>query len=128
MQPPRSLPRKLLAADVAAALAKGSPTERAAAAPARFAVGDAVRLYAGEVPHHTRLPHYARGKRGVIERVHGAHVFADAHATGRGADPRWLYSVALRGVELWPEHDDAAEASRLTVSIDAWEPYLEAAT
>lgn len=122
---PQPLPRKLMARDVPTALAKGSPTERPPAAPPRFAVGEQVRLYAGEVPHHTRLPRYVRGRRGLIERVHGAHVFADAHALGRGEDPRWLYTVAVAGRELWPEAADAAEATQLTVSVDAWEPYLE---
>ena len=82
--------RVLREADVAAGLARGSPTERAPTAPARFAIGEAVRTYGGEVPHHTRLPGYAKGRCGVIERVHGVHVFADAHATGRGEQPHWL--------------------------------------
>jgi nitrile hydratase len=120
---PRALPRVLQAANVPTVLAKGAPTERAPTTPARFAVGDAVRAYAGEVPHHTRLPRYVRGKRGVVERVLGAHVFADAHATGRGESPRWLYTVVFNARELWP--GDAQAAQR--VSIDAWEPYLEPA-
>ena len=123
LHPPRAVRRVLRAADVGAALARGAPTERAATTPARFAVGDVVCTYAGEVPHHTRLPRYVRGKRGVIERVHGAHVFADAHATGRGESPRWLYTVVFDARELWP--DDAGATQR--VSIDAWEPYLEPA-
>jgi nitrile hydratase len=121
------LPRVLRAADVPAVLAQGSPTVRPARTPARFAPGDRVRLYAGEVPHHTRLPRYARGCCGTVERVHGTHIFADAHASGRGEDPRWLYAVAISGTELWPDRADADEARRLTVSIDAWEPYLEPA-
>lgn len=123
----RRVPRKLLAADVTVVLARGAPTQRTVARPARFAAGDRVRLYAGEVPHHTRLPRYMRGKLGVIERVHGAHVFADANALGRGEEPQWLYAVAVHGKELWPGRQDAVEAQRLTVSIDAWEPYLEPA-
>ena len=126
-QPARPTPRKLMACDVAATVARGSPTRRPVDRPARFAVGDLVRLYSGDVPHHTRLPRYMRGKVGTVERVHGAHVFADAHALGRGEDPRWLYTVAVRGRELWPALEDAPEAEHLTVSIDAWEPYLEPA-
>lgn len=122
LHPARALPNKLLAADVPAALARGTPVERPPATEARFAVGDAVRTYAGEVPHHTRLPRYVRGRRGVIERVHGVHVFADAHATGRGEQPHWLYSVSFDARELWP---DASAGTR--VSVDAWEPYLERA-
>jgi nitrile hydratase subunit beta len=123
LQAPRPLARTLMAANVAAALAQGSPTERQATTAARFAVGQAVRLYAGTVPHHTRLPGYVRGKCGVVERVHGAHVFADAHASGRGEQPRWLYTVAFEGSELWP----GERAYGLKVSVDAWEPYMEAA-
>jgi nitrile hydratase beta subunit len=119
---PLALPRKLMAADVPAALARGSPTVRRATAAPRFAIGQAVRTYAGAVPHHTRLPAYARGKVGAIEHVRGAHVFADAHATGRGESPQWLYTVAFDGSELWPGE---AAPGRLRVSIDAWEPYLE---
>jgi nitrile hydratase len=127
LHPARPLARTLLAADVGATLAKGSLTLRESAAAPRFAPGQAVRMYAGEVPHHTRLPRYVRGKRGVVERVLGAHVFADAHALGRGEDPRWLYTVVFRGAELWPRGADAGEAAALEVSVDAWEPYMEAA-
>jgi nitrile hydratase len=121
LHPPRPLARILRAEDVATALKKGSPTARAATTPARFAVGERVRTRGTEIPHHTRLPGYARAKIGRIERLHGAHVFADAHAQGLGEQPQWLYTVVFDGRELWG--DDAA--SGLTVSIDAWEPYLE---
>ncbi len=117
-----ALPRKLMAADVAAALARGSATERLAAAPARFAVGQAVRLRPDAAPHHTRLPGYARGKVGTVEALRGAHVFADAHAQGLGEQPCWLYTVVFDERELW---GDSAPSQRLSVSIDAWEPYLE---
>jgi nitrile hydratase len=106
---------------VPAVLAAGAPTARPAAAPAAFAVGQTVRLRAAAVPQHTRLPGYARGKCGVIEHVHGAHVFADSHAQGLGEQPQWLYTVVFSGDELW---GSGAQAG-LRVSIDAWEPYLE---
>jgi nitrile hydratase len=116
------LQRRLDAGDVPEVLAKGSSTERPSTTPAKFKVGDTVRMFAGEVPHHTRLPRYVRGRRGVVERVHGAHVFADAHATGRGEMPHWLYTVAFDARDLWP---DASAGVR--VSVDAWEPYMERA-
>ena len=112
----------LQAADVAAVLSRGASYARPPTAPARFAPGQAVRTRAGPVPHHTRLPRYAQGKRGVIERVHGAHVFPDANSQGLGEQPQWLYTVVFDGAELW---NDAAP-TRLKVSVDAWEPYLEA--
>lgn len=111
----------LRAGDVPAVLAKGSPTLRPATVPARFAVGESVRLRAAAVAHHTRLPGYARGKIGHIDQVRGVHVFPDTHAQGLGEQPCWLYTVVFSGRELWGS--DAAPND--TVSIDAWEPYLE---
>jgi nitrile hydratase len=124
LHPPRTLNRVLHAADVPGALAKGSPTQRPATRPARFRPGDRVRTRVAEVNHHTRLPGYARGKVGCIEQIRGMHVFADTHAQGQGEQPQWLYTVAFSGHELWG--DDSADG--LTVSIDAWEPYLEPIT
>lgn len=122
LQAPVPVRRVLHAQDVAAALAGGSPTRRPDAAAPRFRPGQAVRTVAGAVPHHTRLPGYARGKRGTIERWHGSHVFADAHAQGLGEQPQHLYTVVFEGAELW----GAGAAPGLRVSVDAWEPYLVA--
>lgn len=117
------MPRVLCAADVAAALAKGSPTERRIDAPARFKAGDRVRMRSQRAHQHTRLPGYAHGKRGVIKSVHGAHVFADAHAQGLGEQPQWLYRVAFSAQELWGQ--DAAAGT--SVALDAWESCMEPA-
>ena len=43
-------------------------------------------------------------------------------ATEAGENPQWLYTVVFDGVELWgPDADPTVK-----VSIDAFEPYLEA--
>jgi nitrile hydratase subunit beta len=124
LRPGRAVPRVLAAATVASGLARGAPTLRVTPTPARFATGQSVRTRHDTAPHHTRLPGYARGKSGRIERVLGAHVFADTHAHGFGEQPQWLYTVTFTGEELW----GAGAAQRgLLVSIDAWEPYLEPA-
>lgn len=107
--------------DARAAFAAGSPYDRPAPGPARFAVGDAVRTRVMHPTGHTRLPRYARGRSGVVERVHGAHVLPDASAAGRGEQPQWLYTVRFTGAELWGPDGDPG----LTVAIDAWEGYLE---
>jgi hypothetical protein len=65
-----------------------------------------------------------QGKRGTIEHVHGAHVFADANAQGLGEQPQWLYTVVFDEAELW---GNAAPRQNLSVSVDAWESYLEPA-
>jgi nitrile hydratase len=95
--------------------------ERPVATPALFAVGDPVVTRNMNPLTHTRLPRYARAKRGIVERVHGAQVFADANASGRGEAPQWLYTVCFTGVELWGDDADPT----LVTSIDAWESYLE---
>ncbi len=118
---PRPVARVLRAADVASALAKGASTSRPATAPAAFALGEQVRMRQSIVQHHTRLPGYARGRIGRIERIHGVHVFADTNAQGLGEQPQWLYTIAFDARELWGQ--DACNG--LSVCIDAWEPYLE---
>jgi nitrile hydratase beta subunit len=123
LSPPRAVPGKLLGAHVAAAMAKGTPCDRPAPGPARFAVGDRARTKVMNPTTHTRLPRYARGKVGVIEAVRGCHVFPDANAHGLGEDPRWLYTISFSGRELWGEDGDPASR----VSIDAFEPYLDPA-
>jgi nitrile hydratase beta subunit len=115
--------RVLGAGQVSTVLARGTPYERPAAAPARFAAGQTVRTLPGDRPHHCRLPRYAQGRRGVVERINGCHVWPDANSRGLGEQPQWLYTVVFDGAELW----GAGAQSGLAVSIDAFEPYLESA-
>jgi nitrile hydratase len=124
LRPAREVPRILRAHEVPGVLARGAPTERGVGFPPRFAVGGRVRTRSDIAPHHTRLPGYLRGKLGVIERVHGAHVFADSNAQGLGEAPQWLYNVVFDERDVWG--GDAPEQG-FKVSIDAWEPYLQPA-
>jgi nitrile hydratase beta subunit len=91
--------------------------------PPRFAVGQAVRAKKINPTNHTRLPRYARGNVGLVDRIHGAHVFPDTNAHFRGEKPQHLYSVRFSARELWGE----AAAERDAVYIDLWEDYLEPA-
>lgn len=121
---PGTVPKRVLKpADVAAVLAKGGPTSRPLAQPAQFKAGDRVRTITISPTGHTRLPRYARGKTGVIDRVHEPHVFPDTNAHGQGEAPQWLYTVSFTGPELWGREGDPT----LVVSVDAWESYLEPA-
>ena len=121
MQPAHPVKRVLRADDVPAVLAKGAPCDRPAIAQALFAVGDPVRTKNIHPAGHTRLPRYARGCAGIIERVHGVHVFPDANAGGRGEAPEWLYGVRFAARELWGE----TAHERDTIVIDAFESYCE---
>lgn len=115
--------RVLKAEDVPAVLARGGPCDRPVDAPPRFKVGDQVRTMNIHPAGHTRLPRYARGKAGVIDAVRDGYVFPDTNAHGRGEEPQWVYTVLFDGREIWGGGSDPT----LTVSVDAWESYLEPA-
>jgi nitrile hydratase len=90
---------------------------------ARYAPGDAVVTRQFHPRGHTRLPRYARGKRGAIAAIHGVHVFPDTNAHGLGGQPQPLYSVRFDARELWGE---SAEPNQ-RVHLDLWESYLSTA-
>lgn len=120
----RKAPKRVLQGqDVAAVLRRGFPFEREAPAAAAFAVGDTVRTIVMHPQHHTRLPRYARGKTGTVERISGCHVFPDSGAQGQPESAQWLYTVVFSGRELWGRDGDPESR----VSIEAWESYLEPA-
>jgi nitrile hydratase len=120
LRPGKPLKRKFTAADIDRVLTRGS-FGRPPPAPARFTPGARVRAKNINPLTHTRLPRYVRGHIGVVERVHGCHVFPDTVAVGKGEQPQWLYTVCFDARELWG--DDADPTVR--VSIEAFEPYLE---
>ena len=108
--------------DLPRVLSRGS-FSRPAQGPARYKPGDRVRAKNIHPATHTRLPRYVRGHVGVVDRLHGSHVFPDSAATGQGDNPQWLYTVIFEGRELWgPDTDPTVK-----VSIDAFEPYLDPA-
>jgi nitrile hydratase len=119
---PKATPR-LPADQVPATLTREHSYEREVPAAPAFDVGDRVRAKTLNPTGHTRLPRYVRGRVGVIQRRHGAHVFPDANAHGQGEDPRPLYSVRFSARELWGDQVREGDA----VYLDLWEPYLERA-
>lgn len=117
----KAVTRTLSPDDVANVVNGGVPTVREASASARYGTGDRVRARNMHLHTHTRLPRYVRGHIGIVERLHGCHVFPDSHALGAGEDPQWLYTVRFDGRELWGAETDPS----VKVLVDAWEPYLE---
>ncbi|MGH9115042.1 MAG: nitrile hydratase subunit beta [Acidimicrobiales bacterium] len=115
-------PERILSPEnVEAAFGRGR-FERTAPRRPRYGVGDRVRARNMHPRSHTRLPRYVRGHTGTVVRVHGCHVFPDSAVSG-DEDPQWLYAVRFQGAELWGDESDPT----LTVSVDAFEPYLEPA-
>ena len=113
-----------LAADqVAPMIARGRSFMRPVNRPPHFALGQHVRARKINPTGHTRLPRYARGNVGVIDRLHGGHVFPDSNAHFRGENPQHLYSVRFSARELW----GSTAAARDAVYLDLWEDYLEPA-
>jgi nitrile hydratase subunit beta len=94
--------------------------QREGAAP-RFAAGDRVMTRNVHPTGHTRLPRYARGKRGTIHEVRGCYVFPDTNAHRQGEHPQPMYTVYFEGAELWGPSSEPRER----VYIDLWETYLE---
>lgn len=124
LHPAKPLTGIVKADEIAPMLAKGRSSARPLSTPAVFAVGDQVRARNMHPTGHTRLPRYVRGHIGTIMLLHGAHVFPDAIAAGQGEAPQHLYTVRFAGRELWGEAADPT----VTVSVDAWECYLEPLT
>ncbi len=121
LTPPKPGVKPIAPEDVTPAIRRGGPTERPPTSPALFAIGDKVRMKDIHPKTHTRLPHYVRGRLGTVELKHGCHVFPDLNSLGQGENPQWLYTVRFDGPELWGAGSDPT----LSVSVDAWESYLE---
>ena len=118
----KMLRRKLTVSGLQDALTRPSYF-RPQQASALFKPGDRVRIRNIHLKTHTRLPRYARGKLGVVERCQGCHVYPDSVAVDQGDNPQWLYTIVFTGNELWgPEADPTIQ-----ISIEAFEPYLELA-
>jgi nitrile hydratase beta subunit len=107
------------AARCVAAQGRGGPMPTAAAP--RFRPGQRVRVRRMRPDGHTRCPRYVRGAAGVIERVHGDDLLADADARGRDEPVEAVYAVRFRSDDLF----GPGEEPPFRVLVDLWESYLE---
>jgi nitrile hydratase subunit beta len=112
----------LTAEQVTSTTGKVTPRREVPVSP-RFTVGQRVRARNINPAGHTRLPRYARGKLGAIDRDHGVHVFPDTNAHFLGEKPQHVYSVRFSARELWGEQAPPRDA----VYLDMWDDYLEPA-
>ena len=116
--------RKVLrVAEVRPRIAAGFPSTSKVPAVAKFHLGERVRARNINPSAHTRLPRYARGKLGTIERDHGVFVFNDSEAQGLGDKPQHLYSVRFAARELWGSEAPPGDS----VHLDLWDDHLEPA-
>jgi nitrile hydratase len=90
----------------------------------RFAPGDRVRVRDASPPGHLRVPGYARGREGVVERLCGEFLNPEELAYGRdGLPKRTLYRVRFAQRDLWPGYSGPASD---TLDLEVYEHWLEA--
>jgi nitrile hydratase len=110
----------LTAAQVPAYLA-AQPNTRIPGPSSLFQVGQRVRARRINPAGHTRLPRYARGRVGTIERDHGVFDLPDRLAHFLDPKPQHLYSVRFDSRELWGDQACSPGA----VYLDLFDDYLE---
>jgi nitrile hydratase len=115
--------RVMHVADVAPFLRKRRAARLDADVAPRFRAGAPVVTRNLHPAGHTRLPRYARGRHGTIERDHGVFIFADTHAMSRDQKPQHCYSVRFSARELW----GAEAGARDSVFVDLWDDHLDPA-
>ena len=115
--------RVLRRADVEQVLRRGKGARVHENIPPRFKPGDHVLTRTINPTGHTRLPRYARGRRGVVDRDYGVWVFPDTSAMGQGPEPQHVYSVRFEARELW----GPAASPRDSVYLDLWDSYMDRA-
>ena len=112
-----------LRADQVAAFLHPPARKILSGAPARFRNGQSVRAKKINPTGHTRLPRYARGRLGVIDRDLGVFSFPDALAHSLPDKPQHCYSVRFAARELWGDQASARDS----VYLDLFDDYLEPA-
>ena len=115
--------RALQVSDVEPLLRKRRAARLDEDVPPRFRAGERVVARNINPTGHIRLPRYARGRRGVIDRDHGVFIFADTHAMSRDKKPQHCYSVRFTARELWGTDASAHDS----VFVDLWDDHLDRA-
>jgi hypothetical protein len=88
----------------------------------RFHAGDAVRVGVRFPVAHYRVPHYVRGRRGIVESVvERALVDNEEEGFGRNAGSLgYYYRVAISLAELWPGYSGRAEDGLRIEIFETW--------
>lgn len=89
-----------------------------------FSVGQPVRIADRTPPVHHRVPAYAKGMSGTVERVCGMHGQPENYVRGDGQPFVRLYRVRLDQRDLWTDYEGGV-ADKLEIEI--FEHWLEPA-
>ena len=90
----------------------------------KFTTGQRVRIADRTPPVHHRVPSYAKGRVGIIERVCGMHGMPEKFIRGDGKPAQRLYRVTISQTELWNSYG-GTESDILEIEI--FEHWLEPA-
>jgi nitrile hydratase len=84
-----------------------------------------VRIIASNPPGHRRVPTYARGRTGTVERVCGEFANPEELAYGfDGLPKRVLYRVCIKQTDIWPDYKGSAKD---LLELEIYEHWLEPA-
>lgn len=89
-----------------------------------FHVGQHVLIADRTPPVHHRVPSYAKGQIGVIERVCGLHGEPEKFIRGDGKPEQRIYRVRISQDQLWRDY---AGTNRDKLEIEIFEHWLEPA-
>jgi len=89
--------------------------------PARFKVGDRVKIGTIDRQGHNRLPNYLRGQIGTITAERGLVDFPDALAAREGRRPQPVYTVEFLAREVWGNPDAGDDR----ISAEIFQAYIE---
>ncbi len=89
-----------------------------------FRPGQTVRIAARTPAVHHRVPAYAKGKLGTIERICGVHGDPEKFIGSDGKPAQRLYRVRIPQKTLWPDYSGTAMDH---LDIEIFEHWLEAA-
>jgi nitrile hydratase len=81
----------------------------------KFSAGDRVKIKTENPGDPKRVPHYIKGKAGIVQKVHGKIINPRDHREERPA----LYSIAFSSDELFP---GASEKDK--VFVDVFEDWM----
>lgn len=90
----------------------------------RYSIGQCVRIADRTPPVHHRVPGYAKGQVGIVERVCGLHGRPETWIRGDGVPVTRLYRVRIPQPRLWSGY---AGAGGDTLDLEVFEHWLEPA-
>ena len=90
-----------------------------------FKLGQSVRIADRTPPIHHRVPAYAKGKIGIIERICGMHGDPEKFIRGDGEPKQRLYRVRIPQASLWQSYNGTPNDK---LDIEIFEHWLESAT